>query len=103
MESARTHCPQLARCAMEHRIVHRKRQPRLAVPAAHGHDRARAQTVVEVSRVHLCALKRRACAQLRQCIARTAPCLHERAVARPILQTNRIETVVQRSNKDCVG
>ena len=59
---ARTYRPQLARSAMEQSIVHRKGQARLAT-AARGHGRARAQRVVEVGRVDLRALVRRARAQ----------------------------------------
>ena len=98
-----THRPQRASGASERRVVHRKRQPRLPVPAARGDDTARAQRVVEVGRVHLRALVRRACAQPGECMAHGAPRLRECAVARPILQIDRVEAVVQRSNVCCSG
>ena len=82
---------------MEQSIVHRKGQARLAA-TARGHGGARAQCVIEVSRVHLCALVRRACAQASQRDTRTAPNLHERAVAGAILQADGGETVVERSH-----
>ena len=94
----RAHRPQLARSALQQRIVHRKRQARLALPAARRHGTTRAQRVVEVGRVHLRALVRRACAQPRQCIAGTAKRLHERAIARTVLQADRVKAVVKRVN-----
>ena len=69
---ARTHRPQLARSAMEQSIVHRKGQARLAA-TARCHGGARAQCVIEVSRVHLCALKSCACAQATQGVVCGAP------------------------------
>ena len=93
-----TYRPQLARSALEQRVVHCKRQARLAFPAARRHDTTRAQRVVEVGRVHLRALVRRACAQPRQRVDRTTPRLHQRAVAGTVLQASRVKTVVERSN-----
>ena len=89
---------QLARSALEQSVVHCKRQARLAFPAARRHDTTRAQRVVEVGRVHLRTLVRRAWAQPRQRVARATPRLHQRAIAGPILQASRVKTVVERSN-----
>jgi len=51
--------PQLAHGSLEQSIVHRKWQPRLAIPdATRGYGSTRAQRVVEVGRVHLRALVR---------------------------------------------
>jgi hypothetical protein len=91
-----THRPQLARCTSEQRVVHRKRQERLVASTAQGDDAARAQCIVEVGRVHLRALARTACAQPGHRIARTAPCLHERAIARAVLKASSVEAIVQR-------
>ena len=94
----RAHRPQLARSALQQRVVHRKRQARLAFPATRRYGTTRAQRVVEVGRVHLRALVRRACAQPRQRVDRTAPRLHQRAIAGTVLQASRVKTVVERSN-----
>jgi hypothetical protein len=94
----RAHRPQLARSALQQRVVHRKWQARLAFPAARRHSTTRVQRVVEVGRVHLRALVRRACAQPRQRVDRTAPCLHQRAIAGTVLQASRVKTVVERSD-----
>ena len=48
--------------------------------------------------MHLRALVRQACAQPSQCIATTAPRVHQRAVAGAVLQANRIEAVVEHSH-----
>ena len=92
------HRPQLARRASQQRIVHRKRQPRLAVAAARLDHGARAQRVVEVRRVHLRALVGRTRKQARQSGDCAAPRLHERAIARTVLQTDRVECVVERAD-----
>ena len=47
------------------------------------------------------ALVRRACAQPRQCIACTAPRLHERAISGTVLQASSVEAVVERPNIHC--
>ena len=78
---------------MEQSIVHRKGQARLAA-TARGHGGARAQRVVEVGRVHLRALVRRACTQVSQRIARTTPRADQGAIPRTVLQANRVEAVV---------
>ena len=43
---------QLARCALQLRLVHRKWQPRLAVSTP-ADERARAERIVQVGRVHV--------------------------------------------------
>ena len=96
----RAHRPQLARSALQQRVVHRKRQARLALPAARRYSTTRAQRVVEVGRVHLRALVRRACAQPRQRVDRTTPRLHQRAVAGTVLQANHMKAVIQHSDVD---
>ena len=93
--------PQLAQCGLEQRGVHRKWQARLTVPAARGDDTTRAQRVVEVGRVHLRALVRRARAQPRQSNGLTSPHMRQRAVARPVLQANSVKAIVQRSHICC--
>ena len=67
-------------------------------PAQLAFAQAGAQRVVEVGRVHLRALVRRACTQPRQCIECAAPRLHERAIAGAVLQADRVEAVVQRAD-----
>ena len=99
----RAHRPQLARSALQQRVVHRKRQERLALPAARRYGTTRAQRVVEVGRVHLRALVRRACAQPRHGIARTAPRVEERAIAGAILQADRVKAVVKRLDVCCMS
>ena len=94
----RAYRPQLARSALQQRVVHCKRQARLAVPAARRQGTTRAQRVVEVGRVHLRALVRRARAQPRQRADRTAPRLHQRAIAGTVLQASRVKTIVERSD-----
>ena len=79
---------------MEQSTVHRKGQARLAA-TARGLGGARAQRVIEVGRVHLRALVRRARMQPRQRVARTTPRLHQRAVAGAILQAAHIEAIVE--------
>ena len=96
-ESERTHRPQLARSALEQRVVHRERQARLAA-ATRGDGRARAQRVVEVGRVHLRALMRQAYAQPCRRIARATPYVGERAISWAILQADRLEIIVERSH-----
>ena len=90
---ARTHRPQLARSAMEQSIVHRKGQARLAA-TARGHGGARAQRIIEVGRVHLRALVRRACTQTSQRIARATPRVDQGAIPGTVLQADRVEAVV---------
>ena len=97
----RAHRPWLARSALEQRVVHCKRQARLTFPTARPHGTTRAQRVVEVGRVHLRALLRRACAQPRQRVDRTAPRLHQRAIAGTVLQARRIKTVVHPPDLCC--
>jgi len=97
---ARTHRPQLARDASKQGVVHRKGQARLAT-TARGHGSARTQCVVEVSRVHLRALVRRACTQASQRIARATPCVDQGAVPGTVLQADRVEAVVQRRHVCC--
>ena len=97
---ARTHRPQLAQSAMEQSIVHRKGQARLTA-SARGHGGARTQRVVEVGRVHLRALVRRACTQASQRIARATPRLDQGAIPRTVLQADRIKAVVQRHHVCC--
>ena len=94
----RAHRPELAPSALQQRLVHCKRQARLAVPAARRQGTTRAQRVVEVGRVHLRALVRRACAQPRQCGVCTAPRLHQRAISGTVLQAYGVEAVVERPN-----
>ena len=86
---------------MEQRVVHCKRQARLTFPTARRHRTTNAQRVVEVGRVHMRALVRRACAQPRQRVDRTAPRLHQRAIAGTVLQARRIKTVVQPPDVCC--
>ena len=99
----RAYRPQLAqRSALEQRVIHCKRQTCLvAFPTARRHGTTRAQRVVEVGRVHLRALVRRACAQPRQRGAYTAPRLRQRAISGTVLQANSVEAVVERPNIHC--
>ena len=85
---------------MEQRVVHRKWQARLAA-TARGHGRARAQRIVEIGRVDLRALVRRACVQASQCMPRTTPCVDQGAIPRTVLQADRIETVVESCHVCC--
>ena len=96
--------PQLPWCTLQQRDVHRKRQPRLATACAaviHGQS-AQAQRIVQVGRMHTRALLACTCTQPRRChIGRTAPRLHECAVAGAVLQARRIKTVVQPPDVCC--
>ena len=93
LELVQTYRPQLARSAMEQRRVHRKWQARRAA-TARGHGRARAQRIVEVGRVDLRALVRRACTQASQCTAQATPRVDQGAVPGTVLQAYRVEAVV---------
>ena len=98
---ARTHRPQLARSALKQCVVHRKWQARLGA-TARGHDRTRAQRVVEVGRVDLRTLVRRACAQASQRIARATPRVDQGAIPGTVLQADRIEAIIERRHVCCV-
>jgi len=102
-EAEATHRPQLAQRALQQRVVHRKRQPRLVAAAARADERARAQRVVEVGGVHLRALVSRAHTQPRHRLDRAAPRTHERAVARAVLQPGGVEAVVERADTGGAG
>ena len=89
--------PQLAFSALEKHVVQRKGQSRriaaVAVPSERGH----AQCVVEIGWVHPHIVLRHARPQ--PCQPNTtsaAPRLHERAVARAVLQTHGMQSLVQR-------
>ena len=86
---------------MEQSIVHRKGQARLASAAARADRRARAQRVVEIGRVDLRALVRRACTQASQRIARATPRVDQGAIPGTVLQAYCIENVVQRHYVRC--
>ena len=66
--------------------------------AARDGERAQAQRVVEVRRVHRRAIAWPKPTQPRRRIARTAPRPRERAVAGAVLQTERVKAVVQRAH-----
>ena len=78
---------------MEQSIVHRKGQARLAT-TARCHGGARAQRIIEVGRVDLRALVRRACTQASQRIARATPRVDQGAIPGTVLQADRVEAVV---------
>ena len=78
-------------------MVDRERQPRFAA-AARADGGARAQRVVEVGRVHLRALLRRARPPPRRRRTTPAPRLLERAVAWAVLQARGVEAVVERTD-----
>ena len=86
---------QLARRALQLRLFHRKRQPRLATlnPAE---ERARAERIVEVGRVHERAVVGLAALQLCYSVGISAPRLRKRAVAGAVLKARGIEAVVER-------
>ncbi len=96
------HRPQIARATLHHSLTHGKRQTRLAAAAsARANHRARAQRVVEVGRVHLRALVRRACAQPSQRIALAAPRVGQGAISGTVLQADRVEAVVESHHVCC--
>ena len=96
--ASKAHRKSVDSCAVESYIVHCKWQTRLRVICAHCNECCGAQCVIEVGRVYLSALMRRAYAQPRQPCACTAPRLHERAITGAVLQANRLETVVKQTN-----
>ena len=100
MGHGKAYRPKLARCSLQQRIIHRKRQPRLT--ASVGADElTHTQRVVQVSRVHHGTSSYGAHLQRGLSLDFTTPSLHKRAILQPVLPPDTVKAVIQRTHVRC--